>query len=189
MTTRLAIPTGPRRAGCDARVRPLRRDVGFTLIEILIVVVILGILASVVIPQFSNASHEARENTLKDELRYLRTQITVFRAQHRDLSPGYPGGSPSATPTEAAFLDHMTKYSNEDCSTSATPAATHPFGPYLSKMPKNPMTEKGAVKISSANPLVVDDPDHYGWVYNPQTVEIIANIAGNDASGTPYVDY
>ena len=36
---------------------------GFTLVELLIVVVILGILATIVIPQFSNASQQARENT------------------------------------------------------------------------------------------------------------------------------
>ena len=73
---------------------------GFTLIEILIVVVILGILATIVIPQFSNASAQASENTLKDDLRYLRTQIVVFKAQHRDVPPGYPGGDPSAATTE-----------------------------------------------------------------------------------------
>src|SRR5262245_49632233 len=64
----------------------------FTLVEILIVVVILGILATVVIPQFTSATHETRENTLKDCLRYLRTQVLVFKAQHRDVPPGYPGG-------------------------------------------------------------------------------------------------
>src|SRR4051812_32333230 len=73
---------------------------GFTLVEILIVVVILGILATVVIPQFSNASQEARENTLKDDLRYLRIQIQVYKAQHRDVPPGYPNADPNQAPTE-----------------------------------------------------------------------------------------
>jgi len=39
------------------------KNSGFTLVEILIVVVILGILAAIVIPQFSQASLEAREST------------------------------------------------------------------------------------------------------------------------------
>jgi prepilin-type N-terminal cleavage/methylation domain-containing protein len=37
---------------------------GFTLVEILIVVIILGILAALVIPQFTNASQNARESSL-----------------------------------------------------------------------------------------------------------------------------
>ena len=69
---------------------PSRR--AFTLIELLIVIVILGILATIVVPQFSNASINAKENTLKDELRYLRTQIVVYKAQHHDVPPGYPNG-------------------------------------------------------------------------------------------------
>src|SRR4051812_15890238 len=93
-----------RRAGTPRRKR------AFTLIEILIVVVILGILAAIVIPQFSNASHVARENSLKDDLRYLRTQVAVFKAQHRDVPPGYPSGNIASTPTSADFIAQMTQY-------------------------------------------------------------------------------
>jgi len=67
-------------------ITPRRHRRGFTLVEILIVVVILGILASIVIPQFSNATETARQNTLKDELRYLRTQFVVYGAQHNDVA-------------------------------------------------------------------------------------------------------
>src|SRR3982751_5070822 len=97
------------------------RNAGFTLVEILIVVVILGILATIVIPQFSNASHEARESMLKDDLRYLRTQVQVFKAQHREIPPGYPSGNTAATPTESDFVDQMTKFTSEAAITSASP--------------------------------------------------------------------
>src|SRR5438876_3488206 len=98
----------------------------FTLVEILIVVVILGILASLVIPKFSNAAHQARENTMKDDLRYLRTQVQVYKAQHRDIAPA----------TAADFVDQMTKYTNENGDTSAVgDSVAFRFGPYLSRMP------------------------------------------------------
>src|SRR5687768_17732927 len=82
---------------------------GFTLIEMLIVIVILGILATIVIPQFSNASVNAKENTLKDELRYLRTQIVVYKAQHHDIPPGYPNGDRNAAPTGPDFIAQLTR--------------------------------------------------------------------------------
>jgi len=63
--------------------RSIRRRIrrGFTLVEILIVVVILGILAAVVIPQFVNASDEAQVGNVETQLRTLRTQVQLFRAQ------------------------------------------------------------------------------------------------------------
>lgn len=61
---------------------------GFTLVEILIVVVILGILAAIVIPQFTNASEEARESSLKSNLQSLRSQIHLYKI--RSLTNSYP---------------------------------------------------------------------------------------------------
>jgi len=42
-----------------------RNSRGFTLVEILIVVIILGILAAIVIPQFSSASNDARRSNVQ----------------------------------------------------------------------------------------------------------------------------
>jgi len=64
-----------------------KRNRGFTLVEILIVVVILGILAAIVIPQFSDAATEANDANLVSNLQTLRSQIALYRIQHSDDDP------------------------------------------------------------------------------------------------------
>jgi general secretion pathway protein G len=167
--------------------RPVTR--AFTLVEILIVVVILGIMATIVIPQFSNASYQARENTLKDELRYLRIQIQVYRAQHRDISPGYPNGDTSATPTEADFNDQMTKFTSESGAVSATQSAVYKYGPYLSKVPANPLTQIGTMVVDPGSGPIADPTTDGGWIYQPVTQKIVAAKTGTDQSNVKYVDY
>ena len=57
----------------------------FTLIEILIVVVILGILAAIVIPQFSEASDDANESAIKSTLQTVRSQIELYKFKEGGL--------------------------------------------------------------------------------------------------------
>lgn len=54
---------------------------GFTLVEILIVVVILGILAAIVVPQFTNATQDAQAGNIKAQLSSLQNQIELYRAR------------------------------------------------------------------------------------------------------------
>ncbi|MCH8004927.1 MAG: type II secretion system protein [Planctomycetes bacterium] len=54
----------------------------FTLIEILIVVVILGILAAIVIPQFTDASQEAMRSSLLTQLQTIRSQVELHNVQN-----------------------------------------------------------------------------------------------------------
>ena len=67
--------------------RNIRKNSGFTLIEILIVVIILGILAAIVIPQFTNASNDARNSSLASQLQTLRSQVELFKLQHNETLP------------------------------------------------------------------------------------------------------
>jgi general secretion pathway protein G len=63
------------------RTRSGRVAAAFTLVEILIVVVILGILAAVVVPQFAEATSQAQEVSARDQLNKLRRALAMYYAR------------------------------------------------------------------------------------------------------------
>lgn len=168
----------------------MRMREGFTLVEILIVVIVLAILAAVVLPQFSNASVKARESMLADDLRLMRTQIAVWKGQHRGISPGYPEGDMAVTPTEGAFIAHITRASNEAGRTADKGTSGYRYGPYMSQVPENPINGKSTVLVLADDAEMPEGPsDTYGWIYHPNTLTFKADCSGNDESGKPYYDY
>lgn len=58
----------------------IRNQRGFTLVELVIIIVILGILAAVAIPKYQDLSSEAREAAARSSLGSLRSGITIFYA-------------------------------------------------------------------------------------------------------------
>jgi general secretion pathway protein G len=78
---------------------------GFTLIEILIVVVILGILAAIVIPQFSSASQEAAVSSVRSQLQTLRSQVELYRVQNNEYPATGAISSDSASNVPGGFQD------------------------------------------------------------------------------------
>jgi prepilin-type N-terminal cleavage/methylation domain-containing protein len=163
---------------------------GFTLVEILIVVIILGILAVMIIPQFSSATQSARASMLMDDLRVMRTQLEVFKAQHNGVPPGFPNGDSTKTPTEAVMLDHVTKSSNQAGATAAINTPGYPYGPYMREIPANPLNGKSSVRVIQASEALPNSPaDQYGWIYQPSTMTFKSDCLGTDNNGTPYFDY
>jgi general secretion pathway protein G len=109
---------------------------GFTLVEILIVVVILGILAAIVIPQFTEASTEAKTSSLCTDLQTMRSQIELYKVQHNDDLPG--AGT-------ASFEEAITQKTDITGALDAAGA----YGPYLQKIPTNPFNDLNTVQVEA----------------------------------------
>ena len=166
-----------------------RNAAGFTLVEILIVVIILGILAAIVIPQFSSASEAARGGMLIDDLRVIRTQIGVFTVHH-SVPPGYPSCNPSQAPTEDAFIEQMTKSSKKTGETADPYTAGFPYGPYLREMPVNPVNGKTSVQvIADGGDFPSEADDSHGWIYKPETGTFKTDATGSGENGKAFFDY
>ena len=70
--------------------RPRRRT-AFTLIELLLVLVILGVLAAIVVPKFTNRSQQARETAAKTGLSSISTALSAFEVDHGRFPTGEEG--------------------------------------------------------------------------------------------------
>lgn len=70
-----------------------KRSSGFTLIEIMIVVVILAVLAATIIPQFSTSVNDSKVSALQTNLQSLRTQIQLYGLQHNGAFPALTSAS------------------------------------------------------------------------------------------------
>ena len=169
---------------------PHSRCYAFTLVEILIVVIIIGILAAIVLPGFTNATQLTREGTLKDELKFMRTQVTVYSMQHDDVPAGYPNGDPGVNANEPTFIAQMIMASDEFGDTAAVGTPGYDIGPYLHGMPTNPLNGKATVQIVQfGDPLPVAGDDSHGWIYVPGDLEFLADSAGTDNGGELYFNY
>ena len=145
---------------------------GFTLVEILIVVIILGILAAIVIPQFTEASSEARVSNLMTNLQTIRSQLLLYKTQHLENYPADGNGE-----GHDEFEDEMCNYSDEDGSTQATPDSDHPYGPYLTSVPVNPLSNDNTVRIVQDGSTAFSAPQaDGGWYFNTETGEFRADL-------------
>jgi len=127
---------------------------GFTLIEILIVVIILGILAAIVIPQFTNASTSAKQSALSSTAQTLRSQVALYKLQHTDKMPGIGAAATgTAFMGTSQFWTDMTTQTDETgapwTGSAANTTAGGPCGPYMQSIPANNLN--GSTTVVDAN--------------------------------------
>jgi general secretion pathway protein G len=117
---------------------------GFTLVEVLIVVLILGILASIVIPQFSNTSRDARRSALSSTVQSVRSQIGMYKLQHGDTLPDLA--------TDWSPFMGVTVYNGKN------------FGPYTHFIPENPVLD-GWTSVKNGTNVVAGDTCAFVYDY------------------------
>src|SRR5688500_14601720 len=118
---------------------------GFTLVEILIVVIILAVLASIVIPLFANSTNDARKSALVDQLHQVRVQVQLYTLQHGDVRP---------------FLSDDDW---DDLTTITVDPQGINRGPYLPRVPRNPVNTFTKILVVAADPSFGDPVAGVGY--------------------------
>ena len=139
----------------------MRKHKGFTLIELVVVVMILGILAAVAAPKLLGTSSTASDNGLKETLGVVRDAIERFTAEHGGSLPGAAG-------TEASLKADLL--------------------PYLRVFPKSPLTTTDTVAIATAAGTTTPTGAQ-AWMYNKADGTFIVNSAASiksDATGATH---
>ncbi len=160
---------------------------GFTLVELLIVVIILGILAAIVIPQFSSSTDDAKFSALDANLATMRSAIELYRQEHS----AYPGATETAAAagdefTEATLIAQLTKFTDATGKISNTKTGAFVFGPYLKKLtlPENAVTGVATVAVLAdaadgdltgvvSTKLATDNTG--GWLYDATLGKLVAD--------------
>jgi len=160
--------------------RDPRRSRGFTLVELLIVVIVLAILAAIVVPQFAASTDDAREAALDTTLANMRSALDLYYQQHGEY-PSALGDGTNAADSSAAFLGQLTLYTDDDGDAASTRDVTHVYGPYLRKaeIPLEPVTDSQAIEIINTGALGITGSagDPGGWKFYNQTGQFIVNDA------------
>lgn len=185
-------------AHCQKRVCTVKSKDGFTLIEMLIVIIILGILAMVIIPQITVSADDAKVSTLKTNLTGLRSTVELYYAQHNNVYPGLvketDGTTATATAAEAtaAFTAQLQQFSDPTGKVSATKTGAFTLGPYIkgNKLPENPfkdnvvLSDLAVVDITAAR--TTDGTT--GWKFLPKLGLFYANDGGT-SGGVAHATY
>lgn len=143
---------------------------GFSLVELVVVVIIMGMIASMAIPRMGRGAIGANEAAVTGDLNIIRKALLWYATEHRENFPG---------PDADAVVNQLTRFSDLGGATSPTRTGTFTFGPYLLRIPPCPIghfPDSNKIAIDAANSPPLDQPaSGAGWIYNPNTGEFYPN--------------
>lgn len=136
------------------------RKSGFTLVEILIVVVILGILAAIIVPSFATVRDQASVGTTQTELEKVRRAVEVYQVRNENSLPDVTAGDG----TWGLLIEGT--------------------GEYLKDAPVNPYVggANGKTIVIATSPDTTFQNTH-AWIYDSTTGDVWAG--GFDADDEP----
>jgi general secretion pathway protein G len=139
---------------------------GFSLVELVIVVMILGILATIALPKVLGASKTATDNGVRQSLGVIRTAIDSYSAQNDGKLPGADGA-------ESTFLNEMAVYLRGKEFPACPVGAAKNNSVYM-------VSGIGAIADSISN------TGTYSWIYQFETGDFHVNSVEKSADGTTY---
>ncbi|HAM37908.1 MAG TPA: hypothetical protein DCP53_00685 [Elusimicrobia bacterium] len=157
---------------------------GFTLIELMIVVAIIGILAAIAIPKFADLIKKSKEGATKGSLGALRSAITIYYGEQEGIYPtAVTAGTGSVQVDEG-----------DDTGIFANP--TGPFlTKYLDKMPSVKLGIAGladtdaCVFISTYVPALMADNLGKWWYRGNSFGELHVSHTTTDTKGASYTSW